>query len=162
RQGPRDPLQEATRARYDPGGLSLPLPRPSPCWRHPLRGGGHREEGPLPFVSGRVRLTAIEYLNQSALVAATSEVDADTDDHVTGLLTELARNLPPMLSGARAVLETKHPDFVRHFAASLRGLFTHFLHQLASDTALKAWSNSADNYHNGRPTRRSRLRYITR
>lgn len=124
-------------------------------------------------------LPAVEYLNQTVLITSTSEVELDADvseasdevqreyaieaaDQLTALLTGLNPDLPPMLMGARAVLESKHADYVRHFAASLRELFTHVLHLLAPDDALRAWSSTADDYANGRPTRRARLRYITR
>lgn len=124
-------------------------------------------------------LPAVEYLNQTALISSTSEVELDEDvkeangevrreyateaaDQLTGLLRELDPDLPLMLVGARVVLESKHADYVRHFAASLRELFTQVLHHLAPDDAVRVWTTTPADFHNGRPTRKARLRYVTR
>lgn len=124
-------------------------------------------------------LPAVEYLNQTALITSTSEAELDEDmkeangevrreyaieaaDQLTGLLRELDPDLPPMLAGARVVLVSRHDDYVRHFAASLRDLFTQALHRLAPDAAVRGWTTTPADYHDGRPTRKARLRYITR
>lgn len=36
------------------------------------------------------------------------------------------------------------------------------LHRLSPDDAVKKWSTSNDDFHNSRPTRRARLKYICR
>ena len=54
------------------------------------------------------------------------------------------------------------PTTLRHFAISLRELFTQVLQSLAPDAQLRAWTKDPDDYHNGNPTRKARLRYITR
>jgi hypothetical protein len=65
--------------------------------------------------------------------------------------------------GAANVISRGGPDHVRHFAVSLRELLTHVIHQLAPDEELRSWSGATqDDYYNGRPTRRLRLRYIFR
>src|SRR6185437_3668162 len=64
---------------------------------------------------------------------------------------------------AANVLERGGPDHVRHFAISLRELLMHVIHQLAPDEDLARWPEAApEDYYNGRPTRRLRLRYIFR
>lgn len=65
--------------------------------------------------------------------------------------------------GAATVIDRGGPDHVRHFAVSLRELLTHVIHQLAPDEELRGWPQATpEDYHNGRPTRRLRLRYIFR
>jgi hypothetical protein len=124
-------------------------------------------------------LPAVEYLNQSALVASTSGTTSDDDsqtvaakaqvahrekapDQLIHLLAGLDSELPTLLLGARAAVRSGHEDYVRHLAASLRELFTHVLHKLAPDDQVRAWSTIKEDYHDGRPTRRARLRYIIR
>jgi hypothetical protein len=94
--------------------------------------------------------------------ALTEAVQAQTLSRLAFLLAELNPDLLTMLHGAEAALESKSPDYPRHFAASLRELFTHVIHQIAPDKAIQAWSQDEQNYHEGRPTRKARLRYVYR
>lgn len=65
--------------------------------------------------------------------------------------------------GAANAIDRGGPDHVRHFAVSLRELLTHVMHQLAPDEELRGWPQvTPEDYHDGRPTRRLRLRYIFR
>jgi hypothetical protein len=93
---------------------------------------------------------------------ATEEIRRETADRLEVLLTELNAELITPLQGARQSLNSTNPDHVRHFAISLRELFTHVLHTLAPDDKVKRWSIAPEYYHKGRPTRRARLLYICR
>src|SRR5205085_10139156 len=64
--------------------------------------------------------------------------------------------------GARQALRSTNPDRVRHFATSLRELMTYVIHKLSPDEELRAWSTSAEDFFNHRPTRKARLRFIAR
>jgi hypothetical protein len=94
------------------------------------------------------------------------QLQVDNQEETEGILEELLGKLNAeliiMLHGARHSLESTNPDRVRHFATSLRELFTHVLQRLAPDDALKNWSSSPEHYDHGRPTRRARLLYICR
>ena len=92
---------------------------------------------------------------------ATEEVRGETGDRLETLLGKLNRDLITPLYGARQSLDSSNPDRVRHFAVSLRELFTHVLHTLAPDGKVKAWSDAPDYYDDKyKPTRRARLLYI--
>jgi hypothetical protein len=78
-------------------------------------------------------------------------------------LEEIDEALLVPYNGAIQAVETGGADFGRHFSVSARELLTHTLHKLAPDDTLKKWSEATpDDYHNGRPTRRLRVRYILR
>lgn len=116
-------------------------------------------------------LPAVEFLNQATLVFITSEIEKpaqtegrssyETSDGVSELLAALNPKFPTLLYGAKAAFRSKHPDYVRHVAASLRELFTHVLHTLAPDDMIRDWSTDPADYDNRCPTRRARLRFIT-
>ena len=124
-------------------------------------------------------LPAAEFANQASLVVSTSRVEYDdaTDeaeravsdelateagDHLTVLVSDLSQDLTDLLRGARVAVESRPPDFVRHFATSFRELFTQVLQTVAPDDQVKAWTKDKQHYHNGRPTRRARLLYVIR
>lgn len=67
-----------------------------------------------------------------------------------------------MLVGASNTLHSENPEKVRHFSISSRELLTHVMHTLSPDDDVRRWSNSESDFHNGRPTRRARLKYICR
>ena len=77
-------------------------------------------------------------------------------------LTSFDEQLLDMLNGARSSLKSDNPDKARHVTTSVRELFTHVLHRLAPDKAVREWTEDSSHYHNGRPTRRTRLLYICR
>ena len=62
--------------------------------------------------------------------------------------------------GAKDALKSSNHDALRHFSVSLRELLTHVIHKLSPDASVSSWSNSPDHFHNGRPTRKTRLLYI--
>jgi len=90
------------------------------------------------------------------------DVQQETESAIEELLGKLNVELMRLLHGARQSLESTNPDKVRHFATSLRELFTHVLHTLSPDDQVKNWSNSPTHYDRGKPTRRARLLYICR
>lgn len=77
------------------------------------------------------------------------------------LITAGWQDLVHMWQGANAVLNSaNNPDFVRHFATSLRELLTQVIRRLAPDKEIKKWTQDANHFHNGAPKRRTRLLYI--
>lgn len=130
-----------------------------------------------PFAS---ELPAVEFFNETNLLESITiredediefveqkqqirqEIRTEADDKLAVLLAELDKNLVPLWEGARFSLESDHPDHTRHFATSLRELFTHVLHALAPDSEVKKWTNDPAHYYNKRPTRKARLLYVCR
>lgn len=131
-----------------------------------------------PIVS---RLPAVEFFNGTNVIdvittartekdpeleeerqETSEEVRRETEDRLEILLAELSQELVTPLQGARQTIESDNPDRIRHFATSLRELFTHVLHLLAPDDKVKEWSTDLTYYDRGRPTRRARLLYICR
>jgi hypothetical protein len=102
--------------------------------------------------------TDIEFEKENLTVI--DETRKETDDRLAYLLSELNAELIVPLQGARLSLNSTNPDRVRHFATSLRELFTHVLHTLAPDNEVKSWSNSPEHFDKGKLTRRARLLYI--
>jgi tellurite resistance protein len=90
------------------------------------------------------------------------DIQQETENSIEELIGNLNVELRVLLHGARQSLESINPDKVRHFATSLRELFTHVLHALSPDEKIKQWSNSPEHYNNGKPTRRARLLYVCR
>ena len=94
---------------------------------------------------------------------AEKEIWDESDDRLEMLLTALNPDFVVPLHGARQALDSTNPDHVRHFAISLRELFTQVLHRLTPDDKVRAWSNAPEHFDDrGRPTRRARLLYISR
>ncbi len=132
----------------------------------------------LSFPPAISKLPAVEFYNGVSVVDSitlSSETDVEfenetikdetrkeNDDRILYLLSEVNPDLIVPLQGARLSLNSTNPDHVRHFAISLRELFTHVLHTLAPDTEVKSWSNSPEHFDKGKPTRRARLLYICR
>jgi hypothetical protein len=86
----------------------------------------------------------------------------EADDDVADELRLLGAEYAEALRGAAYTLTREGPDCVRHVAVSLRELVTHMLHRLAPDEAVRRWSRNPSDYHNDKPTRAARLRYIFR
>jgi len=84
------------------------------------------------------------------------------EDEFLSLLSELKPELYNIWIGARNALNSNNPDKNRHLAVSLRELFTHILRELAPDEEIKSWSINKNDFHEGKPTRKGRLRYIYR
>lgn len=86
----------------------------------------------------------------------------EEDDEVSHLLKDADPGFVRMYEGAIEVLYSGNPEKVRHFSVSLRELFTHIMHSAAPNDEIKAWSCEESLFHNGKPTRKARLKYITR
>jgi hypothetical protein len=78
-------------------------------------------------------------------------------DTVEVALRSVDPRLVKMWRGAKQALKSGNPDRSRHLAVSLREMTTHLLHNLAPDDAVKSWSTSEDDFHQGRPTRKARI-----
>lgn len=108
----------------------------------------------------------IEYsLELEVLERISIETDDDDYDELPSVDDELAsfdNRMLNLLKGARESLKSDNPDRARHVTTSIRELFTHILHGLAPDDAIRTWTTDANNFHNNRPTRRARLLYICR
>ena len=70
------------------------------------------------------------------------------------------KNWLVLLNGAEQSFLSKNPDRVRHTITSLRELITQILHTCAPDDDLKRKYTDSKYYHNGKPTRRTRIEYI--
>jgi hypothetical protein len=114
----------------------------------------------------------IEMRNTSIIAAQL--VGEDTyqpkEDIITPDQAELLnwlKNLDPsfsnMLLGAEQAIYSKNPDHLRHFASSHRELCTHILHLLAPNDQVKEWTKDPNHFDKeGKPTRKARLKYISR
>ncbi len=121
---------------------------------------------------------AIEVFNEVDVLAGVETNDAggtnDERDRIRQEITVDAQSaraslsdrgfgdLIPLLEGARDAVIRHGPDHVRHVATSLREAVTHVLHRLAPDDGISQWSKRKEDYANGKPTRRARLRFIYR
>ena len=140
------------------------------------------EKANLDILSSPPKISAlpsIEFFSASNLISVITVKDIETElseerqevlDEINGeiertlptLLAELDKGLVQMWKGARTALDSSNPDHVRHFATSLRELFTHVLHRLAPDEMVRQWSANPEHFSDNRPTRRARLLFICR
>jgi len=88
--------------------------------------------------------------------------DIEKVDEASQLLKRVNPRFVSMYEGAIDALYSDNPDRVRHFSVSFRELFTHIMHSVAPDKEIEAWSSDESLFHKGRPTRKARLKYITR
>ncbi len=88
--------------------------------------------------------------------------DLDGEASLEELLSELGRDFARTWRGATQSLQSRNADRQRHVSTSIRELLTHVLHTLAPDERVRAWSSDPEHYHNNRPKRSARLRYICR
>lgn len=95
-------------------------------------------------------------------VEAERELSVETGDALLTMLSRLDAGFINMRQGALHALASSNPDRIRHAVTSYRELFTHVLHRLSPDDELRAWSTSPDDFANGKPTRRARLKYVCR
>ena len=84
------------------------------------------------------------------------------EDELEVLLAQLDPGLVKMITGARQAFNSTNADRVRHVITSYRELNMHVLHELAPDDSVRAWSTSPDDFANGKPTRKARLKFICR
>jgi len=91
-----------------------------------------------------------------------AEIQYENEILLRTYLSKINPGLFKMWKGAIEAYHSDNSDKVRHFSASLRELFTHVLHQLAPDPAVKKWTSDHSLFHQGKPTRKARLLYICR
>lgn len=141
---------------------------------------GHPMTSILSLAPNLSELASVEFFNTANFIRATSiRVDTESEsengtrnereevsEFNNGSLPELLSELDPDLlrlwEGAKQAQLSANPDKIRHSAISLRELLTQVLHRLSPDDDLRSWSTSSDDFANGRPTRRARLRFIAR
>lgn len=124
-------------------------------------------EGPATeyFLAGELHYT----------VAATEPLPAESEELVAEVrgsiedlpaVDELLQELDPALlvplQGARARLLSQDPDRGRQVSVSLRELLDHLFRTIAPDEKVKEWTKDPKHFHNGRPTRATRLLYTER
>ncbi len=90
------------------------------------------------------------------------ELQQESQHQLRPALEALDPRLIKMWDGGGLALSGENPDQVRHFSASRRELMTHVLHLLAPDDEIRKWNTEPSLYHEGKPTRMARLRYICR
>jgi hypothetical protein len=90
------------------------------------------------------------------------EIRESLNDSVIIQLEEINEDWIAMLEGARQAFNSTNPDKTRHCITSLRELIREIMQYLSPDKEIKGWSKSSDDFYNNRPTRKARLRYITR
>jgi hypothetical protein len=83
-------------------------------------------------------------------------------DSLETYLTSLNPDLHILRVGAKEAFSSDNPDKIRHCITSLRELVREVMHYLSPEAEIQTWSQSKDDFFNGRPTRRARLRYIAR
>jgi hypothetical protein len=66
----------------------------------------------------------------------------------------------PILNGAEQAIISTNEDKIRHSCISLRELLTNILHTLAPDKEIKKAYSDPSFYHDNKPTRKTRIKYI--
>ena len=85
---------------------------------------------------------------------------------IVGLLKLVNPDLVTLYLGAKEALRSNNPDRIRHALSSLRELWNHVVRAIAPDKQVLAWiaarGNADDLRHNKRPTRRAKVKYLSR
>lgn len=114
--------------------------------------------------------TATQLAASIALIAPSDIIERDDDieeaivtviDEFEHRLGDLDNQLVTMYRGGSEAIERGGSDWQRHALTSFRELLTHVLHRLAPDHEILATA-TPDDLHQGRLTRKARLRYIFR
>lgn len=119
-----------------------------------------------PILSGSAHFQTLKNLDYYDL-----EIYEETEEDYTEIIDEnssladrkietVNKDWLILLKGAEYSLLSKNPDKVRHTITSLRELMTQILHHFAPDSEVKKEFTDPKYYHNGRPTRRTRLQFI--
>lgn len=91
-----------------------------------------------------------------------SQIAIVLEDELQAMLAQLNPDLINLIKGARQAFRSTNADRVRHVITSYRELNMHVLHLLSPDKKVQEWSRSPDDFANGRPTRKARLKFICR
>lgn len=122
------------------------------------------------------RIAPMEYFSSANLLEAISvdeditaeeellknEIQYENEIQLSSHLPRIDAGLYKMWKGAIEAYHSNNSDKVRHFSTSIRELYTHLMHILAPDDAIKKWTSDPAYYHEGRPTRKARLLFICR
>lgn len=122
------------------------------------------------------RIAPMEYFSSANLLEAISvdeditaeeellknELQYENEIQLSSHLPRIDAGLYKMWKGAIEAYHSDNSDKVRHFSTSIRELYTHLMHILAPDDAIKKWNSDPSYYHEGRPTRKARLLFICR
>jgi len=119
-----------------------------------------------PVVSGTAHYRALHSLD-----FVDFELNDETEEEYTKILEESDKEADYkidstnkdwmiLLQGAEQSLSSRNPDKVRHAITSLRELMTQILHRFAPDDEVKKAFEDPQLFHEGRPTRRARIKYI--
>lgn len=137
------------------------------------------ESNPLSYTQispSVLRIAPLEYFSTANLLEAISvdeditpeeellknEIQYENEILLSSHLPRIDPGLYKMWKGAIEAYNSNNSDKVRHFSTSIRELYTHFIHILAPDDAIKKWTSDPNHYDKGRPTRKARLLYICR
>ncbi|MGN7514102.1 MAG: hypothetical protein ACTHOM_06975 [Allomuricauda sp.] len=91
-----------------------------------------------------------------------NEIQYENEISLNIFLPKIDSGLYDMWKGAIEAYHSDNPDKVRHFATSIREMFTHLMGIMAPDKEIIKWSKSEKDFHNGRPTRKARLDFMCR
>lgn len=137
------------------------------------------ESNPLSYtqISPSIsRIAPLEYFSTANLLEAISveedispeeellknEIQYENEILLSSHLPRIDAGLYKMWKGAIEAYNSNNSDKVRHFSTSIRELYTHLFHILAPDDAIKKWTTDPTHYHDGRPTRKTRILFICR
>jgi hypothetical protein len=101
-----------------------------------------------------------EYVEERIVVR--NDLRLSTNDSVIYRLREVNPDWINMLEGAKQAFNSTNPDKTRHCITSLRELVREIMHYLSPDNEIRGWSESPQDFSNNRPTRKARLRFISR
>ena len=82
-----------------------------------------------------------------------------TDPEIEARLADFEVDLATRWRGALFALSPRNPDAARHFSSSSREILTRIIEREAPDVEVLEWEPGAALAHDGRRTRRARLRY---
>lgn len=125
-------------------------------------------DDPRPFVNELLDLSQQETANSvgtfNALNGDASALDEDEfssveDSELALFLASISDDTSDRWKGAVFALNVQNPDAARHFCTSAREVITQILDVRAPDNAVINSITDCD-LHNGRPTRRSKLKYL--
>ena len=123
---------------------------------------------PHPERQRLIDLSEQETANSLAVLNALSGRAPDVDSPIEALasttvtteLSSVSQDLDHRWKGALFALNPDNLDAARHFCTSAREVFTQFLEMSAPDAVVFQQMPACDKTHDGRPTRRSRIRML--
>lgn len=129
----------------------------------------------IPDIEGYITRPQVEVASHNHTLNTLGFTDYKEPDELTkeldSSLSEISNNTEnaiekvnsdwlPVLKGAEKSLLSGNPDKIRHTCTSLRELLAIILHKLGPDDEIRKIYTDPNFYHNGNPTRKTRLKYI--